>query len=96
MSLSALRDFVLRHEKLFVLTGAGCSTGSGIPDYRDPSGAWKRKQPVTLAEFMGSEAARRRYWARSLIGWGKILPPGPTARTRPWQRLEARGKSGCW
>ncbi|MFZ2237494.1 MAG: hypothetical protein WAV67_14120, partial [Dokdonella sp.] len=43
-----LREFVLRYPRLFVLTGAGCSTGSGIPDYRDTQGAWKRTPPITL------------------------------------------------
>ena len=42
-----LSDFVRRHPRLFVLTGAGCSTDSGIPDYRDRNGDWKRKAPVT-------------------------------------------------
>ena len=44
---SALRDWFDRHEHVFILTGAGCSTGSGIPDYRDRNGEWKRTPPIT-------------------------------------------------
>lgn len=75
----ALQRFVARHRRLFVLTGAGCSTDSGIPDYRDADGGWKRAQPVTYQAFMGEELTRQRYWARSLVGWrrfGKALPNG--------------------
>ena len=67
-SSSILQDFIARHDRLFVLTGAGCSTNSGIPDYRDADGNWKRTQPMTFQAFMGSDATRRRYWARSLLG----------------------------
>ncbi len=59
---TALADFATRHRKLFVLTGAGCSTESGIPDYRDVEGEWKRPSPVTYQAFMGEESTRQRYW----------------------------------
>ncbi|MXP65740.1 NAD-dependent protein deacetylase [Roseomonas sp. M0104] len=88
-----LQAFIDRHQRLFVLTGAGCSTNSGIPDYRDADGQWKRTPPVTFQAFMGSEATRQRYWARSLVGWrvfGRIKPnPAHAALAR----LEAFGKS---
>ncbi|WP_349256153.1 NAD-dependent protein deacetylase [Banduia mediterranea] len=67
--LAALQSFVLDHPRLFVLTGAGCSTASGIPDYRDAGGAWKRKPPVTIQAFRDSALTRARYWARSFVGW---------------------------
>jgi NAD-dependent SIR2 family protein deacetylase len=88
-----LQDFVDRHERLFVLTGAGCSVNSGIPDYRDADGQWKRSPPVTLQAFMGQEATRRRYWARSLIGWRRIGGAKPNDAHRALARLEAIGKS---
>ena len=59
-----LQDFVARRRRLFVLTGAGCSTGSGIPDYRDADGQWKRKPPVNFQAFMGEAATPCWWWAR--------------------------------
>jgi NAD-dependent SIR2 family protein deacetylase len=88
-----LQDFVDRHQRLFVLTGAGCSTNSGIPDYRDAEGNWKRQQPVTYQAFMGEEATRRRYWARSLIGWQRFGRARPNAAHRALARLEQMGRS---
>ncbi len=88
------QDFVERHENLFVLTGAGCSTRSGIPDYRDADGKWKRVPPVTYQAFMGDEATRRRYWARSLVGWRRFREARPNGAHRALARLEATGKSG--
>jgi NAD-dependent SIR2 family protein deacetylase len=90
---SSLQDFVDRHRRLFVLTGAGCSTSSGIPDYRDADGNWKREQPVTYQAFMGEEKTRRRYWARSLIGWRRIRRARPNDAHRALARLEAVGRS---
>jgi NAD-dependent SIR2 family protein deacetylase len=90
---SSLEDFVDRHRRLFILTGAGCSTRSGIPDYRDADGQWKRRQPVTYQAFMGEEATRRRYWARSLIGWRRIRSARPNDAHRALARLEAAGRS---
>lgn len=64
-----LIDFLDLHSRVFTLTGAGISTGSGIPDYRDEHGAWKRPAPVQYADFVQRLATRQRYWARSLVGW---------------------------
>ncbi len=88
---AGLMDFIDRHRRLFILTGAGCSTGSGIPDYRDGEGKWKRAQPVTYQAFMGEETTRRRYWARSLIGWRRIHEARPNEAHRALALLESRG-----
>lgn len=72
-----LADFIHRHPRLVILTGAGVSTDSGIPDYRDGDGAWKRKQPVQHQDFMTSTGTRQRYWGRSLIGWPVIRNATP-------------------
>lgn len=79
-------------ERLLVLTGAGCSTDSGIPDYRDAAGAWKRRPPVQMRDFLMSEAVRKRYWARSLLGWRHFSVAEPNAAHRALARLEASGR----
>src|ERR1700742_5235110 len=78
-SLDDLHLFVQRYPRLFVLTGAGISTDSGIPGYRDDQGAWKRSPPITLQEFLGPVAMRQRCWARSMMGW----PMGGQAQPNP-------------
>lgn len=92
MDTSALRDFVDRHARLLVLTGAGCSTDSGIPDYRNAEGGWKRAQPVMFQAFMADLATRRRYWARSLIGWRHFRRAAPNDTHHALAHLEARGR----
>jgi len=89
LALEALHDFVQRHPRLFVLSGAGISTDSGIPGYRDENGEWKRSPPITLQEFLGSLASRQRYWARSMIGWPVVAQAQPNAAHRALARLEA-------
>src|SRR5258707_9954463 len=86
-----LADFIRCHPRLLVLTGAGCSVASGIPEYRDHDGAWKSRPPVRYAEFVGSAAARRRYWARSLFGWARVAGAAPSAVHRALARPEHRG-----
>ncbi|WP_202842724.1 NAD-dependent protein deacetylase [Luteimonas saliphila] len=91
-SAAVLRDWLARHRRVFVLTGAGCSTDSGIPDYRDRNGDWKRTPPITLQAFTGSDAAYRRYWARSSIGWPRFLAAVPNAAHHALSALEQRGQ----
>jgi NAD-dependent SIR2 family protein deacetylase len=90
--VSELREFVARHPRLFVLSGAGVSTASGIPGYRDEAGAWKRSPPVTVQEFVKTGHARRRYWARSMIGWRIMGRAEPNAAHAALARLEAQGR----
>ena len=92
---SALGQFIEDHPRLFVLTGAGCSTDSGIPDYRDRCGEWKRRQPIYFRDFTDSAAARRRYWARSMLGWPRIWRAAPNTAhyvLAHWQQSGRIGK----
>jgi NAD-dependent SIR2 family protein deacetylase len=89
-ALSALARFITTH-RVVVLTGAGCSTGSGIPDYRDVNGERKHAQPMTYQQFSGSEAARQRYWARSFAGWARIANAAPNPAHHAIAALEAAG-----
>lgn len=89
--MSALREFIHRHPRLAVLTGAGISTSSGIPDYRDESGQWKRARPVEFRPFMTDPAVRRRYWARSTVGWPIVGRAQPNGAHRALARLETQG-----
>jgi NAD-dependent SIR2 family protein deacetylase len=89
--MSALREFIQRHPRLAVLTGAGVSTSSGIPDYRDERGEWKRARPVEFRPFMSRPEVRQRYWARSTVGWPIISRAQPNAAHRALARLERIG-----
>jgi NAD-dependent SIR2 family protein deacetylase len=89
--MSALREFIRRHPRLAVLTGAGVSTSSGIPDYRDEQGEWKRARPVEFRPFMTKPEVRQRYWSRSTVGWPIISRAQPNDAHRAIARLEALG-----
>jgi NAD-dependent SIR2 family protein deacetylase len=85
-----LRDLV-HGGRVVVLSGAGLSTESGIPDYRGPSGAHRKATPMTYQTFVGSAEARRRYWARSYLGWRQIATAQPNDGHRAVATLQARG-----
>ena len=77
---------------LVVLTGAGVSTESGIPDYRSPAGSYsKGHKPMTHDEFTGSESHRRRYWARSMYGYKPFASKRPNAAHFGFAALEDAG-----
>jgi NAD-dependent SIR2 family protein deacetylase len=91
-AVSALADWMAAAGRLVVISGAGISTASGIPGYRDAAGNWQRRQPVTHQEFLGSEAVRRRYWARSMLGWPMMHGARPNPAHLALARLETEGR----
>ncbi len=86
--LQPLIDFVHRYPRLLVITGAGCSTAAGIPAYRDEHGAWKQREPMRFHVFTGDAHARKRYWARSMLGWRTMAHAQPTAAHHALAQLE--------
>jgi NAD-dependent SIR2 family protein deacetylase len=90
-----LREFIERHARLLVLSGAGCSTESGIPDYRDADGDWKRSAPVMFQAFIGDAAIRQRYWARSVVGWRRLRAAQPNAAHHALAQLQRQQRIQC-
>jgi NAD-dependent SIR2 family protein deacetylase len=92
---AALADFLAGHPRTLVLTGAGLSTASGIPDYRDRDGVRRGRMPVQGPEFRRSAAVQRRYWARSMAGWPTLAQATPNNGHRAIAQLEADGRIGA-
>lgn len=93
--LGPLADFLRRHRHVLLLTGAGLSTGSGIPDYRDKDGVRRGKAPIQGPEFRRSAAVRQRYWARSMVGWPTLRRAAPNAGHAAIAALQAAGRIGA-
>ena len=84
-----LADFLERYPRALVLTGAGLSTASGIPDYRDRDGVRRGRLPIQGPEFRRDPAIQRRYWARSMVGWPVLSGARPNGGHRALAALEA-------
>jgi NAD-dependent SIR2 family protein deacetylase len=82
---------LLRGRRIVVLTGAGCSTESGIPDYRGPGTRARARNPIQHMEFLSRPEVRARYWARSLIGWPRFSMARPNAAHHALAALERDG-----
>lgn len=93
-SLHEIARFMARHPDAAVLTGAGISTASGIPDYRDPDGVRRGRAPIQGPEFRTRPAVRQRYWARSMIGWPVMRNAHPNPGHEALARLQAHGLLG--
>ncbi len=87
---AALAELLAHKRRILVFTGAGISTGSGIPDFRGPDGVWKRRQPVTYPEFRADPEKRREYWEYKSEGYEAFRAAMPNPAHRALVRLEPR------
>lgn len=92
MTLEAMRSFLADKENIFVLTGAGVSAASGIPTYRDHLGNWQRSDPIKHLDFLQKPIQRKRYWARSMVGWKHVCAAQPNSSHCGLAKLEAENR----
>jgi NAD-dependent deacetylase len=90
--IDALVERLARAQRILVFTGAGVSTGSGIPDFRGPNGVWQRRQPVYYDEFLSSDEKRREYWDYKVEGWDGFAAAKPNDAHRAIVTLERAGQ----
>ena len=91
-ALQRLAELLGPHQQVLLLSGAGLSTGSGIPDYRDRDGVRRGHAPIQGPDFRASEALQRRYWARSMVGWPTLVQAAPNAGHEAIAALQADGR----
>lgn len=82
---------LLRGRRVVALAGAGCSTASGIPDYRGPQTRERARNPIRIQAFLGDDAGRQRYWARAVVGWPRFRASRPNAAHEALAALEHAG-----
>lgn len=89
--MTRLAEYLARARRVLVFTGAGISTGSGIPDFRGPRGLWKKRQPVFFQDFLASEKSRVEHWDYKLEGWEAFKKARPNPAHLALVELERLG-----
>ena len=89
--LDQLNKLLFSKKPWLVITGAGISLSSGIPTYRDDKGQWLRSDPIQHQEFISDEQKRKRYWARSLVGWPPVANAKPSEAHHLLTDMENKG-----
>jgi NAD-dependent deacetylase len=89
--IDSLAELIRAAQRIVVLTGAGISTESGIPDYRGPNGVWSTGKPPTIGDFMENEESRRSYWRRRLESYPGLVAAEPNPAHRALVDLERAG-----
>ncbi|MEW4366619.1 NAD-dependent protein deacetylase [Aliikangiella maris] len=90
-TITQLKSILDKHQQWLVITGAGVSQNSGIPTYRDEKGQWQRSRPIQHQEFVQYEDKRKRYWARSAVGWPPVARAQPNVVHYALAKLEQKG-----